>query len=236
MMRAVSLVAIGSAVGALAAGALVIGGLAACGSSKTPASTLRTSTTGGDDGGAVQVGGGRYARADVEHALKAERDALAQLDQRIADTEAHADSRDDAAPVRLAALRADATAGAAHAAQLQRCLGDRAQCPPSLDEPAIDADFDPDTRQFRTALAATPTPWPEIAARLEQHACGCRTSICVDWVMADLDRWEAAVPADAQSDETAETHVVGARACLWTRLGKRPPAADTGADLAGNAP
>jgi hypothetical protein len=195
---------------------------AACGGTKTPEATYKTSTTGGDEGGGVRVGGGRFSRADVEHAIKTEQDALAQLDQRIADLDAKGDPRDADAPVRVAALRADRTAGAAFVAQLGRCLDDPAQCPPSLDEPAIAADFDLASHQFKGAFGWSAAQWPEAAAQLEKNACGCRTSSCVDWVMADLDRWETAVPADAQADEAAATHVVGARACLWTRLGRRP--------------
>jgi hypothetical protein len=42
-------------------------------------------------------------------------------------------------------------------------------------------------------------------------------------VIADLDRWEDALPAAAQADDAAASHVSGARACIWARLGKKAP-------------
>jgi len=202
--------------------------LVACGGSRGAAPEVRTSTVGGDESGDIAVAGGHLHRGDVERALDSERRALQALDQRITDVESRADN--DAAAT--AGLRADATARAAYADQLQRCLSDATQCPPSLDEPTIDADFDAASGQFKGAFASSVSQWPDAAATLEKHACGCRTAACVDWVMADLDRWEASIPADAQADEVAATHVVGARACLWTRLGHRAIGASSAASSA----
>jgi hypothetical protein len=125
-------------------------------------------------------------------------------------------------------------AGAAFAAQLAACLQTPDDCPPSLDEPAIAPDFDPATLSFKGAFTADASKWPAAATSIEAAACGCRTGGCVSWVMADLDRWEAALAPSVQADEAAATHVVGARACIWTRLGKKAiaPVADGATDEA----
>lgn len=203
--------------------ALVVGG-AACGGTRAAESTYHApATTGDEGGGGPRVGGGRFARADVEHAIKAEEDALAALDAKIDAADAADDGKDPDAPVRRAAMHADRVAGAAFAAQLQACLATADACPPSLDEPTIASDFDLATHQFKGAFNSAAAAWPDAAAAIEKAACGCRTGTCVDWVLADLDRWEAALPAATQADEAAATHVVGARACLWSRLGKKSP-------------
>lgn len=195
--------------------------LAACGGTRPTEATYHASVPGGDEGGgSARVGGGRFARGDVEKAIRAEKDALALIDQKVIDTENGDDGKDADAPVRLAALRADRAAGGAFVAQLEACEQDGDACPPSLDEPQIGSDFDAASGEMNGAPNLATAKWPDQAAVLERNACGCRTRACVDWVMADLARWEAAVPPDAQADEAAEVHVVGARACLWTRLGK----------------
>ena len=197
--------------------------LAACGGTRAPETTYHAGPGDGSDAGDpnARVGGGRFARGQVEHAIRVETDALGLLDARIADADAKDDGKDPDAPVRRAAMHADRVAGAAFVAQLGACLREPDDCPPSLDEPAISNDFDLGTRQFKGAFSADASKWPTAAASIEAAACGCRTGACVDWVMADLDRWEAALPASAQADEAAATHVVGARECIWTRLGKR---------------
>ena len=82
-------------------------------------------------------------------------------------------------------------------------------------------EYDPATGDFTTQIRVVASQWPATAAQIQAAACGCRTGVCVQWVTADLDRWEAALPADAQSDDAAVEHVTAARACLWSRLGKR---------------
>jgi hypothetical protein len=168
------------------------------------------------NGGPIALG-----RPNVERAVRDERikvqSARLELDRAIDEGDGH----DDLLPVKLAVLRADITARASFVAQLELCLVDSTECPPTLDEPTVPHDYDPDSGDFATAIHPTATEWPATAAQIEKSACGCRTGACVNWVTADLDRWEAAVPADAPSDDAAVEHVTGARACLWSRLGKR---------------
>ena len=204
--------------------ALVIALVAACGGTRAPESTYSTSAASGsasDDGGGERVGGGRFSRAQVEHAIDKETKALQLLDASLSEADDKDDGKDPDAPVRRAAMHADRVAGAAFAAQLAACLHDADDCPPSLDEPAIASDFDPASLSFKGTFAADVSKWPATATSIEAAACGCRTGACVAWVMADLDRWEAALPAAAQADESAATHVVGARECIWARLGKK---------------
>jgi len=202
--------------------ALVALALAACGGTRATESTYHAPTVGGDEGGAGgRVAGGRFARADVEQAIKAEQDALAALDQKIVAADQADNGKDPEASVRRAAMHADRVAGAAFVAQLEACLAAAEACPPSLDEPQIGADFDLATHQFKGAFESSQSKWPAAAASIEAAACGCRTGLCIDWVMADLDRWEAALPASAEAEEASATHVVGARECIWARLGKK---------------
>ena len=214
-------------VSALAAAAAT----AACPGDRTAPATYHTSAPPSLHGGADtgdRVAGGRFSRAEVQRAIQAEQDHLLTLDRRIQDAEAATSSSAAAAAITWSRLRADRTAAASFVAQLMACLDQPAMCPPSLDEPLIPRDFDPGTGEMTGAFTADPAAWPETAARLEKDACGCRTRACVDWVLADLARWEAAVPAAAQDDDAAAAHVVGARTCLWDRLGehvRRPLAA-----------
>ena len=197
----------------------------ACSGSSAPPPAYPTVAVAGlhDGGGAgARVAGGRFSRAEVEHAIAAEQDHLLELDRRIQETEANADPSSAAgAAVAASVLRGDRVAAASFVAQLMACLDDAEVCPPSLAEPLIPRDFDPSTGEMTSEVTVDPAAWPRTAAQLEQNACGCRTSACVAWVLADLARWEAAVPQDVQADETAAAHVTGARACLWARLGRR---------------
>jgi hypothetical protein len=201
---------------------LVIALVAGCGGTRAPETTYHAAGAGTDEAGGERVAGGRFARGDVEHELERARKAVELDDARLADADEKDDGKDADAPVRRAALLADRTATAAFAVQLDACLREPDDCPPSLDEPAIPDSYDPVTHQLKDAFAADAAKWPAAAAELEKAACGCRTGTCVDWVMTDLARWEEQLPAAAQADESAASHVVGARACIWSRLGKKP--------------
>ena len=202
---------------------LVIVVLAACGGTHAPKTTYHTAGTGpgSDGGGGERIAGGRFARGEVEHALKKANENVALYDARLAEADAKDDGKDPDAPVRRAAMLADRVATAAFAQQLDACLREPDDCPPSLDEPAIPDAFDQAAHEFKGSFTADAAKWPAAAADIEKAACGCRTGACVEWVIADLARWEDQLPAAVQADEAAATHVVGARACIWSRLGKR---------------
>jgi|SRR5579862_3911395 len=213
--------------------------LAACGGTHAPETTYHAAGpgSGSDDASSERIAGGRFARGEVEHAMKKANENVALYDARLADADAKDDGKDPDAPVRRAAMLADRVATAAFAQQLDACLREPDDCPPSLDEPSIPDDFDQATHEFKGSFTADAAKWPAAAADLEKAACGCRTGSCVEWVIADLARWEDQLAASVQADEAAATHVVGARACIWSRLGRKPITAppadtDTGSDAA----
>jgi len=209
---------------------------AGCPGDRTTPATYHAVAPASPHGGAAadgaRVAGGRFSRAEVDKAIQAEQDHLLSLEGRIQEADENASHATAAeAAVLGARLRADRTASASFVHQLMACLDDPTVCPPSLDEPLIPRDFDPETGEMTSKVTIDPAKWPETAARLERDACGCRTRVCVDWVLAELARSEAAVPAAVQDDDAAAEHIVGARTCLWERLGEhvRRPTAD-GAD------
>lgn len=168
----------------------------------------------GDD--PVSLGG-----KDVSRALADEQAALADLDAKIVDAETAVEgSKDPAVIEAMLALHHDRTARRSFIAQLERCSTDATACPPSLDEPAIPDAYDPAIGEITGGFTARVDAWPAAASAIAEAACGCRTRRCVDWVMADLARWESALtPHEADAGDSAET-VTQARGCLWSRLGR----------------
>jgi hypothetical protein len=167
----------------------------------------------GDD--PVSLGG-----EDVSAVRAAEQDALADLDAKIAKAEAALEgSKDPALVEAMLALQHDRIARVSFLAQLDRCAADATQCPPSLDEPAIPSTFDPAIGDFTGTFTAAADDWPAAATAIAAAACGCRTRTCVDWVLADLARWEHALTPHEQDAGDAAQSVTQARECLWSRLG-----------------
>ena len=210
-------------------------GLAACGGSRAHGTYDPGTGSGSVDVGDpnAMVGGGRFSRRQIAEAIRDEKQSIAKLDERIGDTSAKLDAAyDDDTTVVLASLRADRVAATSFVAQLEQCLDEPGACPPSLDVPQVPSDFDVTTGEFAGKPVLDPSKWAEASAAIEKSACGCRSSSCVLWVTADIDRWEAALSEDDQADEAAAAHVTGARECLFARLGERPirPALDDSAE------
>lgn len=169
--------------------------------------------TAGDD--PVSLGG-----KDVSKVLAAEQSALEDLDAKIAKAEAAMEgSKDPGLVEAMLVLQHDRIARASFIAQLQRCAGDATQCPPTFDEPAIPASYDPAIGEITGAFDARVEAWPDAATAIAASACGCRTRGCVDWVLADLARWEHALSPHDQDAGDATRSVTQARECLWSRLG-----------------
>jgi hypothetical protein len=183
---------------------------AACGASAPePRSGGRNAAeVGGGRAGEVG-GGGAGVDPEIARVLDDERARLAELDARIA-----AATGDDAF-----ALRADRTARASFVAHLRSCAAGDVACPPSLDEPAVPPDYDEATGTLSGPFDADADRWPAAAAAIAARACGCRTRACVEWTLADLDRWERALPP--QDADRAAPEVTLARECAWARLGRR---------------
>jgi len=200
--------------------ALVVGAFAA-GCHPTP---VDDHTGGGrsgvDRGGAgddsVSLGG-----KDVSRALADEQAALAELEGKIGKAEAALEGSKDPAKVEaVLALHHDRTARRGFIAQLERCAGDATQCPPTLDEPEIPATYDPAIGELTGAFEATADAWPAAATAIFAAACGCRTYRCLEWILADLARWESALTPHEQDAGDAAHSVTSARECLWARLGR----------------
>ncbi len=181
-------------------------GAALGGCPKTPVEDTTGGVSGLDRGSAGEEGvslGGK----DVSGVLASEQEALAALDAKIEAT--------DDVEARVA-LQHDRTARASFIAQLERCSDDALACPPSFDEPTIPAAFDPATH---TIDGAPSGDWPRAAESIAAAACGCRTRTCVDWVLADLQRWESSMTPHQQDEGDAAESVTLARECVWSRLG-----------------
>ncbi len=153
MNRAASTIVLGAALAA-----------AACGASQgrrgpdREAGGTRLDTT--RRGGEIALG-----RATVERAVRDERIRVEAARLALERAIDEGDGRDDALPVKLAVLRADITARASFVAQLELCLIDSTECPPSLDEPSIPRDYDATTGDFTTQIRPVASAWPATAGR-----------------------------------------------------------------------
>jgi hypothetical protein len=201
--------------------ALVVGAIALGGCPKTPVEDTTGGGTsdvdrGSADDDAVSLGG-----KDVSAALADEQAALAELEVQITKAEdALENSKDPALAEAMLALHHDRTARQSFIAQLERCAKDATQCPPSLDEPSVPSNYDPAIGELTGAFSASVDEWPEAATAIAAAACGCRTYRCVEWVLADLARWESALtPHEEDAGDAAES-VTLARECVWSRLGR----------------
>lgn len=132
---------------------------------------------------------------------------LADLDARIEDAD------EDTA----VALRLDRIALASYLADVERCQAGEIECP-AAEEPAVPREYDPATGELAGPFVADGAAWPDAAARLAASACACRTHACAMWILAELDRWEAALEGDVE-DAAAEP-VTLARECAAARLGR----------------
>jgi hypothetical protein len=192
-----------------------------CASSSPPASGRGPLSAASGEGAASQGGNGLSLR-EAEHALASEKVEVAILDRQIAEAEGEVSTSEDAL-LRAVALRADRVARASFVAALQHCLDHGTGCPPSLAEPKPPDDWDAGRGEWTGSFTAVAARWPEESARIERDACGCRTAGCAAWMLADLARWEAALPREVEGGEQASVHVTAARACLWQRTGRRAP-------------
>jgi hypothetical protein len=159
-------------------GCLVFALVAGCGPS-VPASEspARGAEADGDGTGGAAAGGARAA--EVQQVIDAEVKALAELDAKLETAEGDA----------AVELRHDRAARASFIAHLRRCQADEAVCPPSFDEPSLDA-------ASAKTIAAT--------------ACACRTRACADWVYDQVAQWDA--------DPDAAAAVTAARECAHDRI------------------
>ena len=182
--------------------------LAACGP-KVPAEEGGGGLADTGDGEAGdEGGGGGVASGDIGAAIEDAKQALAELDAKLAKAR---DAGDDSAVV----LAADRIALVSYLGALERCTADEATCPPFA-APELPSEFDVESGELKGAFGAAADEWPAAAKTIASNACACRTRACTSWVLAELDRWSDALTAeelDAAADE--ETR---ARECVHARI------------------
>lgn len=182
----------------------------------------KLSTAGGGGSGEDETGAGP-ASAEVAQAISDQKARIESLEREIAAArdKVEADAASDPMLVEaLIALEHDLVAGRSFLAHLERCTAGELACPPRLDEPAVSAEYDAATGGFGGAFTAEVETWAIVAEGLAASACACRTRVCVDWVMAELDRWEEALSESDEDHADAGVSVTAARECAWARLGK----------------
>jgi hypothetical protein len=200
--------------------AIVVGAVVA-GCHPTPVDDHTGGGTSGVDRGTAGEDPVSLGGKDVSKVLADEQAALADLEAKLAEAEAALEGSKDPARVEaMLALQHDRTARTSFIAHLERCSTDATQCPPRLDEPQIPSTYDPAIGEITGAFTATEDAWPAAATAIAEAACGCRTRRCVEWVLADLARWEGALTPHEQDAGDAAVSVTLARQCLWSRLGK----------------
>ncbi|HEY5947780.1 MAG TPA: hypothetical protein VIV40_19905 [Kofleriaceae bacterium] len=157
-----------------------------------------------------------YDKAEVQHALTAERAAEASGEQRVRELEEHGDYD------QLRIAGADLAVRRRFIASLEACEASGLTCPPRLDEPAwsfdIEGSVDP---KLDTPLRFDPATWQKVSAELHGRACACRTLACVDSMFVAIDRLETRPMPDVQGDETASLSITRARECLYRLRGLR---------------
>ncbi|MCA9679835.1 MAG: hypothetical protein KC464_32685, partial [Myxococcales bacterium] len=166
------------------------------------------------------VAGGAGGR-EVGAARTAGKQALADLDAEIARTLEQQDAAKDdpALRDRMVGLLHDRTALLGFLGHLERCAAGEVACPPRLDEPKVPRDYDAAEQLIRHPFAADPTAFAGAAKAIAEASCACRTRTCVEWVLADLRRWDEGLSLEDQDDEAAAASVTLARECAWDRLG-----------------
>jgi hypothetical protein len=157
-----------------------------------------------------------YAREDLDHAIEAERAAIAHAEEQLATAEA--DPHPDDAFV---AMRADLAVRRRFLASLEMCAQEGHRCPPRLDDPAWSYDpggtADP---KLDARLRFDRADWQRIAEELQGRACACRSATCVDSMFAAIEALEARPIADVRGDETASGWIAHARECLYRLRGE----------------
>ncbi len=200
------------------AGALVgVLAVAACGPASPDPTTINDRRVADVGGGGTGDGDAAGAARELAAAIAAETEALAALDVDVARAEDALDTGGAAAEDALLTLRADRVARRAHLRHLERCAAELVPCPPRLDEPTVPATWDAATQTLGGAFTADAAGFPAAAAELAAAACACRTQACAQWTLADLARWEDALPLPDQ--DAAAEDVTLARSCAYARLG-----------------
>ena len=157
-----------------------------------------------------------YGKAELQSTLIAERAIEATAEIAVADLEATAG--DTAAHDRLRVAAADLAVRRRFIAALEACEARASRCPPRLDDPAWNYDYDGDrvdTPPLDAVLRFDLEGWRAIASELYGRGCACRTMLCVDGVGVAIDRLERRAPPDVRGDDGATVSITRARECLF---------------------
>lgn len=157
-----------------------------------------------------------YGRAEIQHALAAERAAEEVAVHKIDEIEAGGDVDE------LRVARADLAVRRRFIAMLEHCDANGHFCPPRLDEVPwdypVDAETDP---KLDAPLRFDLESWRKVADELHGRACACRSLTCVESLGAAIDRLESRPMPEVQGDDDATTSITRARDCLFRLRGKR---------------
>jgi hypothetical protein len=158
-----------------------------------------------------------YGKDELDKALAAERDKLAQVDEEARDAQSKVT---DEAHLRIALANAAIRRRFVHT--LEVCAATARLCPPRLDERpwsyAVESDTDP---PLDAPMRFDLDSWRKVAAELIDRACTCRTIDCIESAEAAIARLEVRPMPDVQADEDATVSVTRARDCLMRLRGKR---------------
>ncbi|MEO8703590.1 MAG: hypothetical protein ABI867_26310 [Kofleriaceae bacterium] len=162
-----------------------------------------------------------YAKPDLQRALIAERGLEATGEKTVAELDAKAS--DTASQDRLRVAVADLGVRRRFIRALEVCEASGRWCPPRLDEPAWNYDYDGDRIEappVDATLRFDLDSWRTLTGELHGRACACRTMLCVDSVGVAIDRLEKKPMPDVQGDELASLAITRARECLFRLRGK----------------
>lgn len=153
-----------------------------------------------------------YGKAELEHALIAERGLEATGERRVAEAEGD----------QLQIAIADLAVRRRFIATLEACQASGHTCPPRLDDPPWTFDIAADSAKppLDTPLRFDLADWQKVAAELHGRACACRTIACVDSLDVVIDQLEQRPMPDVRGDEISSASITRARECLFRLRGE----------------
>jgi hypothetical protein len=162
-----------------------------------------------------------YGKPELQRALIAERGLEATGEKTVAELEAK--QSDTASQDRLRVAVADLAVRRRFISALEACEARGSWCPPRLDDPTWNYDYDGDRIEappVDAALKFDLDGWRKLTAELHGRACACRTMVCVDSVGFAIDRLERRPSPDVQGDDATTVAITRARECLFRLRGK----------------
>ena len=202
---------------------LIVSGLAACSGTS---GTYHPPTAGdqGDHNAAELADPDEYkpayTKADLEKALIAERGKELEDEKVVAAFEAGGQDVSGSDQMRTAVANLEVRRR--YITSLEQCQSAGHHCPPRLDEPAFNYDFDGTgaTPPLDAPLRFDLESWRTIATELHGRACACRTVVCLDAVAVAIDQLEPHPMVEVQGDEASSQSITWARECLFRLRGK----------------